>query len=69
MAVMSGCVVSYPIIEGVPSRVWTVLVALLPVCSGCGAVWRVTGVAGGSFCAECMERSRASDEDELGGES
>jgi hypothetical protein len=58
--------VSHINIEKAPRHLWTQLVALLPACIGCSTVLDPTA---GEFCAECMERSRFSVEDDLGGES
>jgi len=57
---------NYRLAENVPSRLWMALVAQLPACLGCGHVSRATA---DDFCAGCLERSRDSAEDELGGES
>jgi hypothetical protein len=66
MASVSGWFVSHPIIETAPRRLWTTLIALLPACVGCSAVLRASP---DGFCDECLERSRETFDDELGGES
>jgi hypothetical protein len=58
--------VSYTNIDKASRHVWTQLIALLPACAGCSAV---LDAAAAEFCVECMERSRDSPEEELGGES
>jgi hypothetical protein len=56
----------YTIVEISPCRLWMALVAQLPACVGCGDVLRATP---DRFCVGCLDRSRDSLEDELGGES
>jgi hypothetical protein len=45
------------------------LLAFLPVCPGCSAVLSDSAIVADEFCIACLERSRESSKEELGGES
>ena len=47
---------------------WSAMVSSLRSCFGCSTLLRVVRQTDG-FCAECLERSRRSREDDLGGEA
>jgi len=60
---------SYTTFDNTQRRPWMELLALLPACPGCGAA-RHGGVSPrNEICVGCLERSRESVEEELGGES
>jgi hypothetical protein len=56
-------------LDSAPRALWTALLAFLPVCPGCGAVLCDSVTAADEFCVACLERSRESTRDELGGEA
>jgi hypothetical protein len=50
-------------------RTWTAMLAALGTCFSCRSPLRRTAEIADGFCRGCLDRSRASGSDELGGES
>jgi hypothetical protein len=60
---------SYTTFDSTQRHRWMALLALLPACPGCGGVWHDGVTSRNELCIECLERSRESIEEELGGEA
>jgi len=66
---MSECAMGHTSFDSAPRALWMSLLAFLPVCPGCARVLSDSAMAADEFCVECLERSRESTAEELGGES
>jgi hypothetical protein len=63
------CVVAHTTLEESPCWSWTAMLASLVVCTGCRTALRNAFDGVDLFCDDCLERSRGSTGDELGGEA
>jgi hypothetical protein len=59
---------SYTTLDNTQRHLWMTLLALIPACPGCGEVRRSGVTPRNELCVDCLDRSRESIQDELGGE-